>query len=363
MNDVINPFEGYPINMTWAQSIADGTGDGECFATPRTYVGVAAADGHAVYNGGEFHEIIITMSNGEGIRYSEGETPLGAFPRDVKMFDPVVANANFRDGEYRSPHMNGIDIHGTRIQFTKMVTETQAEAKAKLVLPANERRVIVNNSRIRTGSTLTAGVLEEVNNDTVLTVDGFTSTGDNVSSNPYWYHVVSPVVGFISATLIEGGMVTTGLNDLSKVTTTPPIAPVTSPPTEVTPPPVTVAPSPVPVTTTPAPAPVVTPPKKVIPVSKTPIIDINTTNAADVGSDLADVAQVAFTPAGRKKLYNVVTATSAVLTPVYALALASAAFFGGQVRDDILIGTGITLVVDKIIGAFTTRLASKNVGI
>lgn len=224
------------------------------------------------------------------------------------------------------------------------------------VLSATQRLVGKEPSNIRNKPSTIGNVEKQAPANGVVTFVGYV-IGQAVQGINIWYVTADNLYSW------AGGYTEANVTGLPEITTTP----LTSPPVVttpiVTPPAVTVSPSPVTVTPTPAPAPVVSPPKKVIPMSTTPIVDINSSNAADIGTDLADVADATFTPTGRKKLYNVVTTTSAILTPVYALALASAAFFGGQVRDDILIGTGVTLVVDKIIGAFTTRLASKNVGI
>lgn len=238
------------------------------------------------------------------------------------------------------------------------------------VLATNQRSIAVAESRIRAEANTTSAVLELLPLNTIITVDAYNTLGSMADGTNNWYHTTLPKIGWINAALVKDGLETAGLVDQTPVFTTEP-TPITIPPTPVVTPPATG-----PVTTS-----VVTPPKESDPVvsdpivlspvvnpptviptpAPVPVIAIDPTQGGALGTDLGTVADAALTPAGRKKLYNIMTIINGVAVPVYGAGATAALFVGGTFGAEIAIGTGALGVINSIVTAFTTRLASNNV--
>lgn len=241
-----------------------------------------------------------------------------------------------------------------------------------VVLPYNQREVSIADSRIRGEATTTSDILAVLKVNDIVIVDGYDNKGQQADGTSNWYHTISPKAGWINAALIKGGLVMTNLKDMTPIasvintgpnmdngqSSTDPTIP-SYPPTPITP--VVTPPATGPVTTPVVTTPIESDPPVTIPVSTEPIIKIDPTQATSLGTDLGVVADASLTAAGRKKLYNIMTIINGVAVPVYGAGATAALFVGGTLGAEIAIGTGVLGVINSIVTAFTTKLASKNV--
>lgn len=376
---IINPYEGCERTADWAWHLRNNGGaGGEDFSSGRKRTHIAAADGIAHFNGGKYGELTIALADGRIIRYAEVAKPIGKFPRPVKAFDPIGADALYRDPYYRDAHVNGISVGGTRIPFTKMVTHTQKAARIAIdasVLLVTERVILSNaDANIRTKPTTSGQITGKAKAGVQIAPLGYVF-GMPVNGNPLWYVMKLDSEGYPTHFLWSGGTTDTKPHNLSPIKERPTTTP--TPDTVVVPPkvdpPVTVIvdppkTEPVPPTET-EPVPPVTDPVKVDPpkiepeevtVIPTPALDPDASKLDNFFDKVVALLTFSAPKEVRRKVYEITSNIGVVGALIGAVALALAPVLGGETGSIIAtIGASVTLISGAIT-SFASKLAKNN---